>query len=126
MVKVTPNDNLVPCVRDSYVKDHPHHDLIHDLIRARAIIRAAAQFFHLRKEAVIYSGYVCEGRSDEVFTINLWHEGVKVRSLVLADLGYGGVLHCETVGGNFGEVVGWDLIGSLAAKKDGSFSAGAS
>jgi hypothetical protein len=35
-----------------------------------------------------------------------------VRTLVLADLGYGGVLHCETVGGNFAEVVGWDILAS--------------
>lgn len=123
MVKVTPHDNLVPCVRDSYVLDFPHHDLIHDPLRARHLIRGASQFFHLRRDAVIYSGYLsdfglrnadCGEVPVDVFTIHLWHEGVRVRSLILSDLGYGGVLHCETVGGRFEEVVGWDLIGALS------------
>jgi hypothetical protein len=121
MVKVTPHDNLVPDVRDLFVRGNPHSDLIHNLLLAKDLIRGASQFFHLRKDAVIFSGYL-QNHPDMLFSFNLWHEGVKVRELALR-LGFGGALHCETVGGEFHDVVGWDLIGSLARDKQPCLSA---
>lgn len=113
MVKVTLNDNLVPSTRDLWVQDNPSSDLIYHYPLALKLIRAASQFFHLRRDAVIFSGYM---RMDslESFSIHLWHEDELVRTLTLSNIGYSGALHAETVGGRFTDVVGWDLVGSLA------------
>lgn len=113
MVKVTLHDNLVPSSRDLWVRDHPFHDLTHNYVHATRLIRAAANFFHLKRDAVIYSGYIAE-RTNGEFRINLWHEGALIRSLSIDNLGYSGALHAETVGGDLGQVVGYDMLSELA------------
>jgi hypothetical protein len=121
MVKVTLNDNLVPSTRDLWVRDRPHSDLTNHYDHAKRLIRAACQFFHLTRNAVIFSGYI----QDEpgFFVINLWHEGNRVRSLVLSSLGYSGVLHADTIGGSFEAVVGLDLLGAIARGSNLTLSA---
>jgi hypothetical protein len=112
MVKVTPHENLVPDTRDRWVKGRSHHDFINNQLLAHRFIRAASQFFHLRKGSAVFSGdlHRCD---EQPFTIKLWHEGKVVRTLVLKKLGYEGALHVE-IQGDFNEAVGWDLIGHLA------------
>jgi hypothetical protein len=114
MVKVTLNDNLVPSTRDLWVQDNPSSDLTHHYALAKKLIRAASHFFHLTRNAVIFSGYVHEESADP-FSIHLWHEGELVRTLTLSNLGYSGTLHAETVGGRFTDIVGWDLLGTLTS-----------
>ena len=111
MVKVTLNENLVPS-RHAYVKDRPNQDLVCNVLLARKLIRASQFLFQLKKGSAVYRGFVYE-HSDGFFTIKLLQDGVLVRSLVLACLGYAGELMVDVE--DLAEASGYDVLGSLAA-----------
>lgn len=94
MVKVTLNDNLVPCSREKWVKGNPYSDLTLNILHARRLIRAAAQFFMLAKGKAVFSGYINE-HEEGVYRIHLWHGEALLRTLEFTKLGYGGVMHVE-------------------------------
>jgi hypothetical protein len=111
MVKVTRYENLVPS-RDPWVKGTPHSDLIHNVLLARKLIRAAAFIFQLKKGAAIYSGYINE-HAEGSFTYRVRERGVPIRTLVLNCLGYAGELTVDVE--DMSQAVSFDVLGSLAA-----------
>lgn len=111
MVKVTPQENLVPC-RDPWVKGSPYSDLVHNVLLARKLIRAAAFFFQLKKGQAVFSGYVNEHPSGN-FTFKVFQQGAPVRTMVLGSLGYSGELTVDVE--DLAQATGFDVLGSLAA-----------
>jgi|GEM_PF-5435526 len=94
MVKVTLNENLVPCAREKWVNGNPYSDLVHNVLHARKLIRLASQIFQLQRGKATFSGYINEHKAGS-YDIKLWHGEVSLHSLSLHDLGYSGVLHVD-------------------------------
>jgi hypothetical protein len=112
MIKVTPNDNLVPCPCE-WTRVHPYSDLTYNVLHARRLIRYAMLTLQLKKEHVVFSGYIREN-PDLFFRIELHHQGLPYRSVVLSELGYAGLLRVELTSETAEEAFHFDVLGSLA------------
>ena len=114
MVKVTPNETLVPC-KDAFVKGNPNSCLTRNVLHARKLIRAAKQSFFLKRNACIFSGYICEFE-EGFFIFNIWEGQTLYRSLTVAGVGYSGALHVHIQEGQAAQTVGFDIQGMIAAR----------
>lgn len=103
MIEVTLGKNLVVSERPSFPLLHPLRDLTEDLPAARAVIAAAMSFFWLDVRHTTFSGFARKldrfdgetGPFGPCFYVQLWEQGVLLRTVAFRTLGYVGVLHAE-------------------------------
>lgn len=108
MAKVTLNDDLVPCARP--IRASLAIDLTENLYLANRFVRTATQFFWLKKDTCLFSGYVSDGQDH--FVVELWHKEKRYRTIRFQGLGYAGMLYID-VKTSFPEALGLDLLGEL-------------
>lgn len=124
MIEVTLGKNLVVSERPSFPVLHPLRDLTEDLTAARAAITAAIRFFWLDPRHITFSGFARKldrfdgetGAFGPCFYVQLWEEGLLLRTVAFRGLGYVGTLHVELPKGEkpFEEDMdAHDLIGAL-------------
>ena len=95
MHKVTLYKNLVPYSRDLPERPRIHacHDLTQNFFLACKLVRAARILFQMRRDVATYSGYVHDGPGS--FQIKLVHRDRLLKTILMSNLGYGGLLRVE-------------------------------
>lgn len=115
MVKITLNDNLVPCEREPWALGRPAHDLTNNIVAAERFASIAIRFFGLRRGSVRFSGFVSPG--NQGLHIKVW-EGERIyRSVKFRNHKYSGVLHVLPKEGLIQHCLGQDLIGDSDANE---------
>lgn len=113
MVKVTLNDNLVPCEREPWALGRPAHDLTNNIVPAEQFIAAAIKFFAFRRGSVRYSGHISPGNKG--LQVKVWDGEQLYRTIRFRSRNFTGILHVVPVNGHISHCLGHDAIGDIGA-----------